>query len=202
VEDVAEKCLLTEKQALILLAETRLSASSARDAALNAVGKAADYFKTAPEPVSDVSPRDYNATVQGTVTHLYDPYNADEHQVALMECSRTGEQFKFIIHEKTRTSKAWTEWGSDEMVKDLREGDEVKLIDAKPHYPNSGKVDIKFHADSWTHIALVERGDGEYISRHCVALLIQTEYKPHSRQSVTRPNLNTHSQDYTVAATC
>lgn len=165
VQRVAEAASITEKQALILLAEKRLETSSAGEAAMKAVGAAPQYFKSAPSPIEEVSPRGFVTTVEGKVTHLFDPMNENEHQVALIEDAVTGTSFKFIIHERTRQSKAWTEFHGDELITDLREGDTVKIIDGRPHYANGGVgANVKVHASSWTVIQLKERGDGEYVT--------------------------------------
>lgn len=165
VQRVAEAASISEKQALILLAEKRLETSSADEAAMKAVGAAPQYFKTAPSPIEEVSPRGFVTTVEGEVTNLFDPMNSNEHQVALIEDAVTGQSFKFIIHQRTRDSKAWTEFHGDELVTDLREGDTVKIIDGKPHYANGGVgANVKVHASSWTVIQLKERGDGEYVT--------------------------------------
>jgi hypothetical protein len=132
---------------------------------MKAVGAAPRYFKSAPSPIEEVSPRGFVTTVEGKVTHLFDPMNGNEHQVALIEDAVTGQSFKFIIHQRTRQSKAWTEFHGDELVTDLREGDVVKIIDGKPHYANGGVgANVKVHASSWTVIQLKERGDGEYVT--------------------------------------
>ena len=166
VDRVAEAAGISPGQALILLCEKRLETSSAEEAALKAVGAASSYFKDAPTPITEVHHRSLTATVEGKVTHLFDPMNANEHQVALIEDTMTGESFKFIIHERTRRSRAWTEWNGDEIVTDLREGDVVRITDGKPHYAGGGRVGVKIHASSWTVIRRKERGEGEFVSKH------------------------------------
>jgi hypothetical protein len=166
VEQVAEKTNLTERRALHLLCHERLQAASARDAALNAVQNADDYYKVAPTAIGDIEDWRQTVTVQGEVVRLFDPMNASEHQVALIEDAQTGESFKFIIHENTRNCRNWTEWAGD-IVTDLHEGDVVRIIDGKPHRDYGARgADKKVHACQWTLIQRLERGSGGYVSRH------------------------------------
>jgi hypothetical protein len=132
VDRVAAKAGITKKQALTILCEKRLETGSAAKAAMKAAADARNYFKSAPAPITEVHHRQYTTTVEGEVTHLFTPMNSNEHQVALIEDTLTGNSFKFLIHERTRRSRAWTEWNGDEIVTDLREGDVVKIIDGKP----------------------------------------------------------------------
>ncbi|MDT3437801.1 hypothetical protein [Haloarcula sp. 1CSR25-25] len=174
VEDIVEKVGITEKQALILLAEMRLESDSALDAAMKAVEQASSYFKVAPTPIQEVHPRQYTTTVEGTVTRLFTPMNASEYQVAHVEDRFSGEMFKFIIHERTRFSRSWTEWNGD-IVTDLHEGDEIRIIDGKPHYSAGRGINTKIHASQWTVIQKRERGDGKYVSRHAPRDRVITE---------------------------
>jgi len=144
----------------------REETASARKAAMRAVERAPRYFKTAPEPVTDISPRRFTATVEGVVEHLFTPWNADEYQVALIEDVHTGERFRFYIHTNARYSKAWTEYNGDELVTDLNEGDRVRIIDGKPHYDGGGRgAGVKIHACQWTVLRRMERGDGPRVSK-------------------------------------
>lgn len=166
VEQVAKKTNLTERRALHLLCHERLQTGSARDAALSAVQNADDYYKVAPTAVGDIEDWRQTVTVQGEVVRLFDPMNASEHQVALIEDVATGESFKFIIHENTRDCRNWTEWAGD-IVTDLHEGDVVRIIDGKPHRDYGARgADKKVHACQWTLIQRLEAGTGEYVSRH------------------------------------
>jgi hypothetical protein len=166
VEKVAEKAHISDGQALILLCEMRLETPSAQKAAMRAVERAPSYFKDAPEPVTDISPRRNTATVEGVVDHLFTPWNANEHQVALIEDVRSGEKFRFYIHTNARFSKSWTEYNGDEIVTDLNEGDHVRIIDGKPHYEGGGRgANVKIHACQWTVLHRVERGDGPRVSK-------------------------------------
>ncbi|EMA08696.1 hypothetical protein [Haloarcula marismortui] len=166
VEQVAAKTNLTERRALHLLCHERLQTGSARDAALNAVQNADDYYKVAPTAIGDIEDWRHNVTVQGEVVRLFDPMNASEHQVALIEDAQTGESFKFIIHENTRNCRNWTEWAGD-IVTDLQEGDVVRIIDGKPHDDYGARgASKKVHACQWTLIQRLEQGSGAYVSRH------------------------------------
>jgi len=166
VEQVAEKTAMTERRALQLLCHMRLQTGSARDAALQAVKNADDYYKVAPTSVGDIPDWKQTVTVQGEVVRLFDPMNASEYQVALVEDFQTGESFKFIIHENTRQCRNWTEWAGD-IVTDLHEGDVVRIIDGKPHRDYGARgADKKVHACQWTVIQRLEAGTGAHVSRH------------------------------------
>lgn len=166
VQKVAEKTQMTERRALHLLCHERLQTNSARDAALKAVQTASRYYKFAPTAIADIEDWERTVTVQGEVVRLFDPMNASEHQVALIEEAHTGDSFKFIIHENTRNCQNWTDWAGD-IVTDLQEGDQIRIIDGKPH-PDYGAqgADKKVHACQWTLIQRLEAGSGAYVSRH------------------------------------
>jgi len=166
VQRVAEKTALTERRALHLLCHERLQTDSAREAALAAVQNADDYYKVAPTAIDDIEDWQKTVTVQGKVARLFDPMNASEYQVALIEDCQTGESFKFIIHENTRQCRNWTEWAGD-IVTDLREGDVVRIIDGKPHRDYGARgADKKVHACQWTLIQRLDAGTGAHVSRH------------------------------------
>jgi hypothetical protein len=130
------------------------------------VQNAPDYFKVAPRAIDNIEDWRHNVTVQGEVVRLFDPMNASEHQVALIDDVKTGKQFRFIIHENTRNCRNWTEWAGD-IVTDLQEGDVVRIIDAKPHEDYGAKgASKKVHACQWTYIQRLEQGGGAYVSRH------------------------------------
>lgn len=164
VEDVAEETRLTPGQALTLLCKERLKAGSAAEAAMNAIDVAASYFRVAPEEVPTISPRQWTATVEAEVKHLFTPWNESEYQVALLECVRSGHTVRFVVHEKTRDSRAWNEWAGD-VVTDLREGDVVRVVDAKVHRGTKANS-VKLHADQWTVIRRIEDGGGKHVTRH------------------------------------
>ncbi|EMA09483.1 hypothetical protein [Haloarcula marismortui] len=166
VQRVAKMGAISERRALHLLCRERLQTGSAQEAALNAVKNAPEYFKTAPRAIDNIEDWRKNVTVQGEVVRLFDPMNASEHQVALIDDVKTGKQFRFLIHENTRTCRNWTEWAGD-IVTDLREGDVVRIIDAKPHDDYGAKgASKKVHACQWTYIQRLEQGGGAYVSRH------------------------------------
>lgn len=106
-------------------------------------------WETPAQAIDTVDPWEYEVTVQGTVTTLYDPAAVSQKQVGLIE-DPSGEA-KVTIWEKSGRKPL------------LREGDEVRLYHAKPGEYN-GQTTVAVVAE--TRVVILERGDGPAITRH------------------------------------
>ena len=104
----------------------------------------------APVPIADVSPYSYEATIEGTVTHIIDePASNNQYQVAYIEDSE-GTSAKVTIWTKSVHGGA--------MVRTLREGDRVRISGGKPdEYGGTKTVAVT----SDTCIYILDRGDGD-----------------------------------------
>ncbi|WP_135305986.1 single stranded DNA-binding domain-containing protein [Haloarcula amylovorans] len=119
---------------------------------------AARAAMNAPVPVADMNPHGYEATIEGTVTHLIeDPAASNQYQVAYVE-DDNGDTAKVTVWVKSVHGGA--------MVRTLHEGDRVRICGGKPGEYNSLKT---LAVTSKTAMCILERGDGPAPTGDCRA---------------------------------
>ena len=101
-----ERVGITEKQALILLAEMQLKSDSALDAAMKAVEQDRRTSRSLRRQSRRSTLDSTRRWLKKKVTRQSTPINASEYQVAHVEDRFSGEMFKFIVHERMRFSRS------------------------------------------------------------------------------------------------
>jgi hypothetical protein len=111
---------------------------------------------TVPTLAAGIDPDANLATVEGTITTLFDPASPNQYQVGYLE-DDNGDSVKVTV---------WARSMHGPMVRTLREGDRVRISLGKPGEYNGRKT---IAATSETCVCLLERGDGPAPTGECRA---------------------------------
>ncbi|WP_226021926.1 hypothetical protein [Halomicrobium salinisoli] len=107
-----------------------------------------------PTPIDDIDPEGESVTVEGRITTLFDPASPNQYQVGYLG-DDAGDRVKVTV---------WVRSTHGPMIRTLREGDRVRIVDGKPgQFAGTKTVAVT----SETCLCVLEQGDGSAPTGEC-----------------------------------